>query len=397
MRNILGESPSYRRERPLYRQIQEALRDRITQGEWSTGQALPNRRALCVEFNTTRVTLDKAVQELVQEGWLRTAAGSGTFASAPGATARARSGNGRLHLARHQRRIGVLLGRIGDPSISEEELARQDHYYGPLYKGIRDGFSGKPVAVNYSHVEGGDYDEFCRQSDLDGTIIVASGLDDLPTLRRMAKAGTTFVAVSISSDITAEDRALPCIDVDNRRGAMAAVKHLLDLGHRRIAMVNLANSQSNYQDRMEGYQRAMAMAGIAVHPDNMLIYPAYHLGSFQARVDQWLTRVLSSAHRPTAIFATDYQMTLVTLRVLRQHGVRVPEDMSVVGFDDPIHMADLDPPVTTVRQPTYRLGLRASSIIIRRLEEFGPNSPLHGTEKLPTELIVRSSTCPPKQ
>jgi DNA-binding LacI/PurR family transcriptional regulator len=380
-------------EDPLYRRIQEALRGRIAQGEWSIGQALPNRRALCAEFGTTRVTLDKAIHELVRDGWLHSAAGSGTYVSAPGAVARARSVARKSRLTRHHYRIGVVLGPNGVPGASEEDIA--NYFFGPLYQGIRDGLCGKPVGVSYDHVEDGDYDGFCRRSTLDGVIIVAPQLRDLPMLRKLAASDIPFVAVAISSDTTPEDAALPCIDADNRRGAMEAVQHLLDLGHRQIALVNLALSHANHRDRMEGYQQAMARAGVLVHPDHLVLYPEYNLAVFQAQIEDWLKRVLNTPQQPTAIFVCDHLMTLVTLRALRQHGLRVPEDISVIGFDDPLSAADLTPPLTAVRQPTYRLGRRASSLLIRHLEEIGAHSALRGTEKLPTELIVRDSTCAP--
>jgi len=371
---------------PLFRRIENALRERIADGTWVVGQALPSRSRLCAEFGTTRVTLDKAILGLVRAGLLHSARGSGTFvALAPGHTA-ATPG---LHFAAPPRalRIGVMLERT-TPGSAPEEGWSDNFYFGPLFQGIRDGFLGQPVETLHAHLGRGEYGAFYRDSALDGMVLIAPCLDDLPVLRRLAAEGVRFVAVGISSQDPA-DAALPCVDTDNVRGASEAVRHLLGLGHRRIALVNLATANSNHAARLEGYRRTMAAAGLAAPPADMVLFPTHDSGRFEDQIEDWLLRTRAAGPLPTAVFACDYFMALATLRVLRRHGLGVPEDVSLVSFDDPLSAAHLTPPLTTVRQPVYRLGRRAALRLLQTLQ--GESRP-QGMEILPTELIVREST-----
>ena len=373
---------------PLFRRIENALRERVADGTWVVGQALPSRSRLCAEFGTTRVTLDKAIHGLMRAGLLHSARGSGTFVAPPQDLA---ASPPVLRFAAGSRalRIGVVLERMTPGCMSEEGWS-DNFYFGPLFQGIRDGILGQPVESLYAHLERGECGGFHRDSGLDGMILIAHRLDDLPVLHRLVTEGIQFVAVGLSSQAP-EDTALPCVDTDNVRGASEAVRHLLGLGHRRIALVNLAISQSNHSDRLEGYRRAMAAAGAAVTPSDMVLFPAYDATRFEDHIEEWLLRVRAVGPLPTAIFACDYHMALATLRVLRRHGLRVPEDISLVSFDDPLSAAHLTPALTTVRQPVYRLGRRAAQRLLQTLQG---NSPLHGMEILPTELIIRDSTRP---
>ena len=366
---------------PLYRRIQNALRGRIKKGDWLPGQALPSRRVLCSEFGTTQVTLDKAIEGLVREGLLRSARGSGTFvAAAP----------------RRALRVGVVINR-GDVDETLGEHWDENFYFGPLFRGIRDGVTGKPVEIIYSHLQRSDYEGFFRDMTLDGMVLILPSLEDVPTLHALADAGVIYVAAGFSTNDPA-DAALPCVDTNNRQGASDAINHLLGLGHRRIAIINLATSHANHHDRLEGYFDALAASGVAVVPDDLVLYPTYTVDRFDQHIESWIVRAIASASLPTAIFACDYIMALTTLRVLRRHGLRVPEDISLVAFDDPLSAAHLTPPLTTIRQPVHRLGLLAAERLLTALQAKSASAPpLLGKQILSNELVIRESTLPLRQ
>ena len=371
---------------PRFQHIENVLRARVADGTWAVGQALPSRSRLCAEFCTTRVTLDKAVSGLVRAGLLHSARGSGTFVvQAPDYAAMTPS----LHFAAPPRalRIGVMLEQTM-PDSAPEEGWNDNFYFGPLFQGIRDGLLDRPVETIHAHLPRAEYGAFYRESRLDGMVLIVSCLDDLPILHRLVDSGVRFVAAGISSSDPA-DAALPCVDTDNVRGASEAVRHLLSLGHTRIALVNLATANANHAARLEGYRRTMAAAGLAVSPADMVLFPTHDSGRFEDQIEDWLLRTRAAGPLPTAIFVCDYLMALATLRVLRRHGLRVPEDISLVAFDDPLSAAHLTPPLTTVRQPVYRLGRRAALRILKTLS--GETCP-QGMETLPVELIVREST-----
>ena len=371
---------------PRFQRIENALRARVADGTWAVGQALPSRSRLCVEFSTTRVTLDRAVSGLVRAGLLHSARGSGTFvAQAPDHAATTPS----LHFAAPPRalRIGVMLEQT-TPDSTPEEGWNDNFYFGPLFQGIRDGLLVRPVETLHAHLPCAEYGAFYQNSGLDGMILIAFRSDDLPVLRRLAAEGVRFVATGISSSDPA-DALLPCVDTDNVRGASEAVRHLLGLGHTRIALVNLATANANHAARLEGYRRTMAAAGAAVSPADMVLFPTHDSGQFEDQIEDWLLRTRAAGPLPTAIFACDYLMALATLRVLRRHGLCVPEDVSLVAFDDPLSAAHLTPPLTTIRQPAYRLGRRAA---LRLLQSLPGETRPQGMEILPVELIVREST-----
>jgi DNA-binding LacI/PurR family transcriptional regulator/DNA-binding transcriptional regulator YhcF (GntR family) len=375
--------PAETKGQPLYQRIQQVMRERVAQGDWAAGQPLPSRVQLCEEFGTTRVTLDKAIHELVREGLLRSAKGSGTFIAGGDRPASDRPEGRTL-------RIGVLMGQ----AASEDALGppgTDNFYFGPLFQGIRDAVAGKPVEMVYAHYGRSDYAAFYRENSLNGVLLITPLLNELPALHALAAARVPFIAVGMSSAAPA-DSPLPFVDTDNRQGACDAVCHLLELGHRRIAIVNLATSQANHHDRLEGYRLALTTAGVPVDLGDLLLYPIHEADRLDERIQAWLSQVQAAGKLPTAIFACDYLMTISTVRVLRRNGLRVPEDVSVVGFDDPFSAEHLTPPLTTIRQPVYQVGRRGAQ---RLLDTLRAGEMPHGAEVLPTRLIIRESACPP--
>ncbi len=375
------KSNSTLKPQPLFRHIQQVMRERIAAGLWSPGQALPSRVQLCEEFGTTRVTLDKAIQELVREGLLRSAKGSGTFI--------AQDENRASSAAARTLRLGVMMGQAS-PDEMLKHSSSDNFYFGPLFQGIRDAVAGQPVDIVYAHSSQLEYETFFRDNTLDGMLLITPLLSELPALHALAAARIPFVAAGMSSHLPA-DSALPFVDTDNEQGTTDAIQYLLALGHRRIAIVNLATSQANYHDRLEGYRRTLAAAGTPVDLRDLLLYPIYEADGFEGRIEAWLSQFLASGSLPTAIFACDYFMAISTIRVLRRCGLRVPEDVSVVAFDDPFSAEHLTPALTTVRQPVYQMGLRSA----RRLMEALRTGELpRGAEILPNQFIVRESACP---
>ena len=345
---------------------------------------LPSRVQLCEEFGTSRVTLDKAIQELVREGLLRSAKGSGTFIAQ--ASDRALTG---ITNSVRTLRLGVMMGQ----AANDETLAQpnsDNFYFGPLFQGIRDAVAGHPVDIVYARYGQADYESFYRDSALDGMLLITPLLYELPALHALEAAHIPFVVAGMSSRLPA-DAALPFVDTDNQQGTTEAIQYLLKLGHRRIAIVNLATSQANYHDRLEGYRRTLADAGTPVDLRDLLLYPIYESDGFEARIQEWLSQFVASGQPAHRNLACDYFMAISTIRVLRRFGLRVPEDVSVVAFDDPFSAGHLTPPLTTVRQPVYQMGLRSAQ---RLIDALRTGEMPQGAEVLPNQFIVRESACP---
>lgn len=180
---------------------------------------------------------------------------------------------------------------------------------------------------------------------------------------------------------------LPTIDSDNLGGAESAVQHLVDLGHTRIGFLAGRPDLESARLREDGYRRTLAGAGIAV--DENLI----RVGGYRAETAGAPAReLLSLPDRPTAIFAANDLTAIRTMEVATELGLRVPDDLSVVGFDNVPEAYQSEPALTTVAQPLRQLGEQAMTMLLALLQ--GKELPQQHLT-LATRLIVRGSTAPP--
>jgi LacI family transcriptional regulator len=174
---------------------------------------------------------------------------------------------------------------------------------------------------------------------------------------------------------------------DNEGGAITAVRHLHELGHRRIATITGMMDSRPGADRLRGYRTAVQQVGLAYRDD----YVAY--GDFYAESGREATaKLLASDDPPTAIFAAADMMAIGAIRAAAELGLRVPEDLSVVGFDDIQLAPHVNPPLTTLRQDKLGLGAAAGDALVARIAGDPDRPPLR---TLPVELIVRGSTAAP--
>ncbi len=173
-----------------------------------------------------------------------------------------------------------------------------------------------------------------------------------------------------------------CVCIDNVQASYVATQHLIELGHRRIAHISGRLDHPDARDRQQGYIMAIEEAGIQPNPE-LIIEGNFRRQSGVLAIDMLLLRGVAFS----AIFAANDQMAHGARLGLYRRGLRVPEDLSLVGFDDDSAAAFMIPPLTTVRQPAVELGHEASKIILARLkgETASP-------ARLKSELIVREST-----
>ena len=170
-------------------------------------------------------------------------------------------------------------------------------------------------------------------------------------------------------------------------GSRLATEHLLDLGHRRIALLAGRADLESAKLREQGYREALAAAGVP--GDDSLI----RVGGYDADLSARAAReLLTGPERPTAVFAANDVTAIAAMKVALAMGLRVPEDLSVVGFDNIPEAAQCTPALTTVNQPIRTMGERSVELLIR-LIRAEPVERTHLT--LATELVVRGSTAPP--
>ncbi len=204
-----------------------------------------------------------------------------------------------------------------------------------------------------------------------------------PARAALTEAGVPFVAVD---PLHRAPEGTLSISATNFQGAFDATRHLIDLGHRRITTITGPVDQDNGIARLAGYQAAMMQAGLPLD-DDLIVRARYGVEEGYHAVCALLRRDA----RPTGIFAASDDTALGAIRALREHGLRVPADVSVIGFDDVPYSRWNDPPLTTVSQPLTEMGAAAVDIIIGALQ--GRSAAVH--TELSTRLVVRQSTAAP--
>ncbi len=219
----------------------------------------------------------------------------------------------------------------------------------------------------------------------DGVLIISLSPRDMD-VAHLAHADMPVVLVDANHPSL---NSLNRVIVDDVKGARTAVQHLIDLGHRRIGYISdLLDNPFNFtssRDRYQGYRQALAAAHVPFRAE-------YHRqgehGRYEAR--RLATQLLSLPERPTAIFAASDTQAMGVLEAARDANLRVPDDLSVVGYDD-IEVAEYLG-LTTVRQLLFESGKRGVELLLETLES-PPTQPV--CEVMPTELIVRGTTTPP--
>ncbi len=217
----------------------------------------------------------------------------------------------------------------------------------------------------------------------------AQRIDGIILLPCGASAKTLPSFVGLKTPLVCLDRRLPDGDfdlaiVDNLMGADLALRHLHGFGHRRIAIV-AGHDATVSSERINGYRHTLAALGIAERPEYVR---RGRSAEQRSGYDQTLA-LLALATPPSAIFVTNQLMLLGALRALRERGISVPDRMSVIGFDDSPFAELLDPPLTTIAQPTSELGTIAAQLLLDRVVRGYTGAAR--TIVLPPELRVRSS------
>jgi LacI family transcriptional regulator len=198
-------------------------------------------------------------------------------------------------------------------------------------------------------------------------------------------AATSFstAAPVVAVDPNNQSPDCPGITAANHEGSVAAMQYLIGLGHKRIGFIGGRSDLQCAHQRLQGYTDSLARAGLVSDPDLIAV------GDFSAQTARdCARRLLSLSEPPTAIFAANDQSAIGAIEAARDMGLRVPEDLSVVGFDNIPEAAYLNPRLTTVDQFVDRMGYAATEMLIGLIEGESLDNHLYD---LPTELIVRDS------
>ncbi|MGD8109431.1 LacI family DNA-binding transcriptional regulator [Vibrio sp. TRT 17S01] len=218
--------------------------------------------------------------------------------------------------------------------------------------------------------------EYLQKSNVDGVIIVTGSLTEKQILDYAMK----IPVVAVGYNVIAEQ--VRCINVDNVLGGYMATLHLLQQGHLNIAHIKGLLNQPDAVARFVGYKKALQEAGIKVQPQLI------KQGDFSSECGYELTKnLIDSKKHFSAIFAANDQTAYGAIKALHDHGYRVPEDISVIGFDDLPVSCYFTPALTTMRQPVEEVGRVCAESILNLL-----SGAQHNAKLPPIELIVRQST-----
>jgi LacI family transcriptional regulator len=258
-------------------------------------------------------------------------------------------------------------------------------FFTTLARGVEDAASEQDFSVMFcntdeSRDEEAQYLSVLVQKQVDGVLLVPAKSSP-EAAQFLSERQVPFVVL---------DRRIPGINVDLVRGnsfqgAYDLAAHLIALGHRDIAVLSGPQGVTTASDRIDGYRKAMQDAGLPVDESRILYTSFTPQGGY--RMAQ---QALELSPRPTALFAANNFIAFGALRALRERSVRVPDEISVVTFDDLPEAINFDPFLTAAAQPAYEMGQRATTLLFERLSGNGPAEPQEII--MPTQIVIRGSS-----
>ncbi|MCC7447860.1 MAG: GntR family transcriptional regulator [Anaerolineae bacterium] len=358
---------------PLHTQLLNELRRAILAGELQPHTRVPSEPELAHALSISRTTIRQAWHAAEDEGLLYRVHGKGTYVAESAGTQPAKL-------------IGFLIPNFRS-TFDSQLLSGAERYL--RERGYRVMFAHTDRAVD-------EENRLMREMSREGV----SGFLLWPAMgegqRRYLEANHAIPAVFLDRSIPGVD--YPCVAAEHYQGGCYAVQHLIDLGHSAIGFVSRPHlTLWPIAERLRAYNDTLHAAGLLPHPP-ILVGDSAELGvryaeeSYADARGQEISQlqvILSQPDRPTALFAMNDLMALQVLRAANLAGLKVPDDLSLVGFDDMEIVSHIDPPLTTVAQNPFRVGAEAARVL---LDLVGGKRPDQPTILLPTRLIVREST-----
>ncbi|KXK38548.1 MAG: Arabinose metabolism transcriptional repressor [bacterium] len=328
---------------PLYAQVQEILSNFILEKALPEGTEFPTEAQLCDIFQVSRITTKRALDELVREGMIRRVKGVGNFVASPTEEVEVESRN---------------YGLVADSSFD----LFSNNFYSKVFQGIYESVTdeGGSLVFALSDRNVTDRNHFSgviRSRSISALIALGSLHEDTLALLRDQKIPTVLV----DDDCPGFNRVV----TDNVNGAEAAVGYLVRHGHEKIGLMT-SDRTTSFRQRTQGFIRAMKKAGLSCEPEWIKSVDGFAL---EAGFQEFLEVLsLPEALRPTALFAVNDHYAMNGVRAAQHLGLQVPQDVSIMGFDDTPYATMSNPNLTTVRVQMHRMGELAVATLRRMME-----------------------------
>lgn len=268
--------------------------------------------------------------------------------------------------------LGLFIPYLGNPVFPE------------IVKGVEDAAAEKGYTIFISHLrpqttKKKSYINWIRENRVDGLIMATALIDDV-IINDLIQNNCPFVLVNrLATNVN------NYVVLDDVAGAKMAVNHLIHLGHRRIAHIAGPLMFDTSVRRLQGYRKALADSGISY--DGQLVEETDWMNWTDGR--KTMSRILSCDSRPTAVFAGNMMSAIGAMASIREAGIKIPDDISIICLHDAPLAEIMEPPLSVVKMPLYEMGRHAAQWIIQALDDQAPTNPVI----LPPErLVIRGST-----
>lgn len=255
-------------------------------------------------------------------------------------------------------------------------------YYVEVMRGIYTEADKRGYYLLICYPQNHNYEDMFNQKQVEGYIVISPGSDHKYMLQSLIDVKAPFVS---TANVIDWDTPINVVDVDNYIGGRQMTEYLFKLGHREIAYIGKSSITSS-MDRLHGYRDVMEENGIPYRDSMVRIIDK---GSI-ANAEEAAKELLENNENLTAIFAASDMLAIGAIKAAKALGKKVPKDISVVGYDDIPFAEHYDPPLTTMRQPTYDKGVESVNMLIELLESKGESK--NQVKLLDIKLMERSST-----
>jgi len=338
---------------PLYHVIKKKILRMIAEGELKEGDKLPPEEEIAKMNGISKGTVRMALMDLVKEGILVRYPKRGTFVTST--------------KARVTYKICIYSSTI--PASKREA----DYYRSELWGGIEEGSIEEGVSLIFS-----DYEE-----KVDGILYLVPLRREIDILNKIKENKIPMVIVG------AKVEGFNYVAVDNERGTEQAIKHLIDLGHRKIGGIFPTLEQYDIYHRYNTFLNILKENGLPVKKEWVKVLEEENPSKWIEKSEKAIIGILNENEKPTAIFAATGFTNVGVMRGVRKKELKIPDDISIVGFDDFYLASHLEPPLTVVWQPIWDLGKVGVKMLVEIIRKK-PNKLKQ--EILETKLIVRDST-----